>query len=125
MPDPRHRRRRNTVLSVLELSRRTHPALSIMALRALLYVAENPGLNNAELAQACRVSEATTSRTVRLLSYGDPDRGITGMNLVSVAPHPADPRMLCVTLSGAGQRFCAEIDRLIQSCIPISHPAFS
>lgn len=95
-----------------------------MALRALLYIAENPGLNNVELALACRVSEATTSRTVRLLSAGDPERGIAGMDLVSVSPHPADPRMLCVTLSSAGLRFCAEIDRLIQSCIPIFQPKF-
>lgn len=95
-----------------------------MALRALLYVAENPGLNNAELAQACRVSEATTSRTVRLLSTGDPDHGPAGMNLVLVGPHPTDPRMLCLTLSSTGQRFCAEIDRLIQTCIPIFHPTY-
>jgi DNA-binding MarR family transcriptional regulator len=107
-------RRFNTVLAVLELLHRAYPGLSMGPLRALLYVAENPGLSTSELAELCGVTLATASRTVRALAGPDIARSLPpSLGLVRLVRLGEDRRLVTVELSEAGRLLCRRFDQLI------------
>lgn len=107
-------RRFNTVLAVLELLDRAYPGLSMGASRALLYVAENPGLSTSELAELCGVTLATASRTVRALAGPDIPHSLPpSLGLVRLGRLGDDRRLVTVELSEVGKAFCRRLDQLI------------
>jgi DNA-binding MarR family transcriptional regulator len=114
-------RRRNTVLATLELMRVAAPRLTVTELTVLLYVAENPGINIAELAMVARLNMATASRSARSLGHeGAPGALAPYAGLVELMDNPRDGRGRLLRLSPAGLSLCAEIDSLIEKADPIS-----
>lgn len=104
----------NTVLAALELADRAYPGLSMGAFRALLYIAENPGLSTSELAELCGVTLATASRTVRALAGPDIPHSLPpSLGLVRLGRVGSDRRLVTVELSDAGRGLCRRFDQLI------------
>ena len=107
-------RRRNTVLAVLEVVRRQWPSLGLGHLRALLYVAENPGLSLSELSELCGCTLATTSRTMRAMAGPDIEYSLPpSLGLVHLERPQGDLRLVSARLSAAGAALCQQIDLLI------------
>jgi DNA-binding MarR family transcriptional regulator len=114
-------RRRNTVLAALELMRGAAPRLTVTELTVLLYVAENPGINIAELAMIARLNMATASRSARSLAQqGAPGALAPYAGLVELMDNPRDGRGRLLRLSPAGLSLCAELDGLIEKADPIA-----
>lgn len=61
-------RRRNSALRVVELFRGLSGELVLNDLVVFMYICENEGLNVTELAQVCKITEATASRRSRALA---------------------------------------------------------
>src|SRR3569623_1965426 len=98
------RRRRNTVLEAMERFRRL-----------------NEGLNMRELAQVCRIAEATASRVARrLASPTTPGVLPPGAGLVELRTNPFDQRGKLLFLPPAGLALRASLDDLIQEAVPIA-----
>lgn len=82
--------------------------------RALLYIAENPGLSTSELADLCGVTLATASRTVRALAGPDIAHSLPpSLGLVRLGRLGEDRRLVTVELSEAGESLCRRFDQLI------------
>jgi DNA-binding MarR family transcriptional regulator len=114
-------RRRNTVLAALELMRASAPRLTVTELTVLLYVAENPGINIAELAMVARLNMATASRSARSLAREDAPGALAPYaGLVELMDNPRDGRGRLLRLSPAGLALCAELDGLIEKADPIA-----
>jgi DNA-binding MarR family transcriptional regulator len=114
-------RRRNTVLAALELMRSSAPRLTVTELAVLLYVAENPGINIAELAMVARLNMATASRSARSLAGQDQPGALAPYaGLVELMDNPRDGRGRLLKLSPAGLALCAELDGIIEKANPIS-----
>lgn len=113
------KRRRNTILSALEMFRDKTPNLWANNIVTFLYVCENEGVNLKELAAISRLSEPTASRSIR--SFTEEGVGPTGLKvpLVEMAGHPSDGRSKVLFLTPAGQEFARELDALIQQARPI------
>lgn len=118
------RRRRNTVLEAMERFRRLNEDLNISAVLAFLYICENEGLNMCELAQVCRIAEATASRVARrLASPTTPGALPPGAGLVELRTNPFDQRGKLLFLTPAGIALRDSIDGLIQEAVPIATSA--
>jgi DNA-binding MarR family transcriptional regulator len=116
-------RHRNTVLESLERIRRVHPSVNMMQALTLLYVAENEGINLAELASVCRTTRATASRSARAMAELRPRRAPAGgTGLLELHPNPDWTHGRLVYLGDAGRRLCAEIEELIGDAYPIAGP---
>jgi DNA-binding MarR family transcriptional regulator len=116
-------RRRNTVLESLERLRRAHPRLNLMQTLALLYVAENEGINLAELASVCRTTRATASRCAHTLARSRSPGAASGeTGLVELHPNPDWTHGRLVYLGDAGRRLCRDIEALIAEAHPIFYP---
>jgi DNA-binding MarR family transcriptional regulator len=114
------RRRRSAVLEILERFRRLHADLNDSAILAFLYICENEGLNICELAQICRIAEATASRVARRLAARyTPDALHPGVGLVELRANPFDQRGKLLFLTPAGIEFRDSIDALIAEAVPI------
>ncbi len=113
-------RRRNTLLACLERCRREVRPMSLSHLLAFLYIAENQGLNVTELADICRTTTATASRTARaMLVEGAMDALQPFFGLVEARPNPADVKGRVLFLTPAGRKLREELDALIADAIPI------
>lgn len=113
-------RRRNSVLECLERCRRLSRPMSLSHLLAFLYIAENQGLNVTELADICRTTTATASRTARaMLEEGAMDALPPFFGLVEARPNPRDSKGRVLFLTPAGERLRQEIDELIDDAVPI------
>lgn len=113
-------RRRNTVLAALEVLRRLHPSLSLTGVRVFLYVAENPGINVADLAQACQMTDATASRVARSLAGRNIERPLPpSLGLLEILSDAHDPRQRRLRVSGRGLALARRIDQLIGAKVPI------
>jgi DNA-binding MarR family transcriptional regulator len=113
-------RRRDAVLGALEAFRRIYPPISLTSIRAFLYVAENPGINVSELAQACGLTDAGASRVSRGLAARGIDRPLPpSLGLLDCATSAADPRERVLRLSASGQALVARIELLIAAHTPI------
>jgi DNA-binding MarR family transcriptional regulator len=91
---------------------------------AFLYIAENQGLNVTELADICRTTTATASRTARaLMIEGAMDALPPFFGLVEARPNPQDSKGRILFLTKAGRRLRDELDDLIRQASPICDPA--
>ena len=114
-------RRRNAFLASLELLRDSAPRLTVTEQIVLLYVAENPGINIAELAMVARLNMATASRSARSLAARDvPGALAPYAGLVELMDNPKDGRGRLLRLSPAGLALCDELDGLIRKADPIA-----
>lgn len=114
-------RRRNSALEVLELFRRALPQPTITDLTVLFYVAENPGINIAELADVARTTLATASRVARAFAAPDAEGALPPyLGLIELKPNPhyAKGRLLYLTETGAA--LMAEADKIIGDAIRIA-----
>lgn len=113
-------RQRNAILSGLEVARRAYPELSLMGLVVFLYVAENPGINIAELADVCGTTDATASRTARRLAGPEAGRPLPpSLGLLRFSNQPGDPRVRYLDLSESGEALRRRLDELIERAAPI------
>jgi DNA-binding MarR family transcriptional regulator len=113
-------RRRDAVLAALEAFRRIYPPISLTSVRVFLYVAENPGINVSELAQACGLTEAGASRVARALAGRGIERPLPpSLGLLDSATSPIDPRERLLRLTERGQALVARIELLIAAHTPI------
>ena len=76
-------RRRNSILEAIEQLRKTEPRINVTEMVVFFYVAENPGINIAELAQVAGLNMATASRSIRALA-GPEDEGALPPHVVSL-----------------------------------------
>src|SRR3569623_1363790 len=115
------RRRRNTVLEAMERFRRRNEDLNISAVLAFLYICENEGLNMCELAQVCRIAEATAARVARrLASPTTPGVLPPGAGLVELRANPFAQRGKLMFLTPAGIALRDSHDDLTQEAAPIA-----
>jgi DNA-binding MarR family transcriptional regulator len=113
-------RRRDAVLAALEAFRRIYPPISLTSVRVFLYVAENPGINVSELAQACGLTEAGASRVARALAGRGIERPLPpSLGLLDSVTSPIDPRERLLRLTAFGQALVARIELLIAAHTPI------
>jgi DNA-binding MarR family transcriptional regulator len=96
------KRRRNTVLQVLEDFRNLSPEVILTDLVVFLYVCENEGINVSELAQVAKLTEATASRRSRALAPQKMPGAISpALGLVEAfAGEDARQRLLFLTPAG-------------------------
>jgi DNA-binding MarR family transcriptional regulator len=113
-------RSRDSLLDALEAFRRAHPAVSIMNAIAFLYLGENEGLNVTELADLCRTTCATASRTVASLC----GRSCAGDDalpaLVEVRANPRNAIGKVLYLTQEGRRLRGLLDQIIARQTPIA-----
>src|ERR1700761_7005863 len=101
------KRRRNSVLESLEILRRNYPEIGLTGILVLLYVAENPGISIAEVAEVSGLTDATASRTVRALVAEDAEGALApALGLLEAARNPHDARGRALTLSERGRVVC-------------------
>jgi DNA-binding MarR family transcriptional regulator len=94
--------------------------MSVSHVVAFLYIAENQGLNVTELADICRTTTATASRTARaLMVEGAMDSLPPFFGLVEARPNPADSKGRILFLTAAGRRLRDELDEIIGQAAPI------
>jgi DNA-binding MarR family transcriptional regulator len=111
-------RRRNSVLECLERCRRQNRPMSLSHVLAFLYIAENQGLNVTELADICRTTTATASRTARaMLDEGAMDALPPFFGLVEARPNPQDSKGRVLFLTTTGEQLRNEIDGLIREAV--------
>ena len=114
-------RRRNSLLECLERLRRVLPAANLMQLLAFLYICENEGINLAELAQVCRTTRATASRTARALAIARLRGALAGsVGLIDMHANPNWTYGRILHLSEAGRRLAADLDAIICDACPIA-----
>lgn len=117
-------RRRNSLLAALELMGASAPRLTVTELKVLLYVAENPGINVAELAMVARLNMATASRSVRSLACENTPGALAPYaGLVQVLNNPRDGRGRLLRLTPAGIALCDQLDAIIGRADPIGAAA--
>ncbi len=91
---------------------------------AFLYIAENQGLNVTELADICRTTTATASRTARaLMAEGAMDSLPPFFGLVEARPNPEDSKGRVLFLTSAGRKLRDELDLIIEQAAPIARQA--
>jgi DNA-binding MarR family transcriptional regulator len=113
-------RRRNCLLECLERCRRLSRPMSLSHVLAFLYIAENQGLNVTELADICRTTTATASRTARaMLVEGAADCLPPYFGLVEARPNPQDSKGRVLFLTERGRLLREELDEVIREGVPI------
>jgi DNA-binding MarR family transcriptional regulator len=113
-------RRRNSILEAIEQLRKTEPRFNVTEMVVFFYVAENPGINIAELAQVAGLNMATASRSIRALAGPDDEGALPPhCGLVDIQPNPEDARGRILNLSEAGRALCRKLDRVIKNAVPV------
>ena len=113
-------RRRNSLLESIETLRSLEPRINISELVVFFYVAENPGINIAELAQVAGMNMATASRSIRALTSAETEGALPPYcGLVDIQPNPDDARGRLLFLSAAGKSLCRDLDRVIRNAVII------
>lgn len=113
-------RRRNSLLESIETLRTLEPRINLSELVVFFYVAENAGINIAELAQVSGMNMATASRSVRALtSEGSEGALAPYCGLIDIQPNPEDARGRLLFLSESGRMLCRELDRIIRNAVTI------
>ena len=117
-------RRRNSCLQALEVAREEVLGVSLGDMLALLYVAENEGLNVKELSQLCRTTLATASRTARSLAApGTRDALPPYAGLLETRINVHDRRGRTLHLTESGRALTSRIDTIIREAVPITNDA--
>ena len=113
-------RRRNSALEILELFRRALPQPTVTDLTVLFYVAENPGLNIAELADVSRTTLATASRVSRAFAAPDAEGALPPyLGLIELKPNPHYAKGRLLYLTEAGKALIDEADKMIGEAIRV------
>lgn len=113
-------RRRNSALEVLELFRRALPQPTITDLTVLFYVAENPGINIAELADVSRTTLATASRVSRAFASPEAEGALPPyLGLIELKPNPHYAKGRLLYLTEAGKALIDEADKIIGEAIRV------
>jgi DNA-binding MarR family transcriptional regulator len=113
-------RRRNSALEVLELFRRALPQPTITDLTVLFYVAENPGINIAELADVSHTTLATASRVSRAFASPEADGALPPyLGLIELKPNPHYAKGRLLYLTEAGKALIDEADKIIGEAIRV------
>jgi DNA-binding MarR family transcriptional regulator len=113
-------RRRNSVLESIEHLRSVEPRMNVTEMVVFFYVAENPGINIAELAQVAGLNMATASRSVRALADAETEGSLPPhCGLVDIQPNPDDARGRILNLSEGGRALCRRIDNIIRNAVPV------
>jgi DNA-binding MarR family transcriptional regulator len=108
----------------LEIVRGHCPEIGLTGILVMLYVAENPGINIAEVADICGLTDATASRTVRALTSPDSEGALPpSLGLLQIFPNPGDARGRVLFLSAEGKRLCRSLDDAIARASPIEQMA--
>lgn len=122
-PGGRSPRRRNSFLQALEEIRGLSPAATLKDVVAFLYVCENEGINLRELAQVCRFTDSTASRTARSLApRGAPGSLPPALGWIELRTDPRDDRSRTLHLTESGGRLRDRIDGLIAEARPVRIP---
>lgn len=117
-------RRRDSVLEALETLRKAEPAISLTHTLAFLYICENEGLNVSELAEICRTTIATASRTARALTApGARDSLKPSTGWVASRRNPSDAKGRVLFLTDKGRQLRERIDGVIRAGQTIAQPA--
>jgi DNA-binding MarR family transcriptional regulator len=113
-------RRRNSTLEAIERVRRAAPQANLTQVVAFLYVCENEGLNVSELAQVCRTTRATASRTAHALEVRSAPGSLAPFaGLFELRANPAAAHGQLIFLTPLGQRLRADIDTVIGRAVRI------
>lgn len=108
-------RRRNAVLETMERLRALGDGMTLNAMLVFMYVAENEGINVSELAQICRTTEATASRSARALAAPDSPAALPpALGLIELRQDPFDGRGRLLFLTAGGRRLRDSIDDAIR-----------
>ena len=108
-------RRRNVVLDTMERLRAYGDGMTFNAMLVFMYVAENEGINVSELAQICRLTEATASRSARALASPDsPGAMPPSLGLIELRQDPYDGRGRLLYLTALGRKLREKIDESIR-----------
>jgi len=114
-------RRRNVVLESMERLRAYGDGMTFNAMLVLMYVAENEGINVSELAQICRLTEATASRSARALASPEsPGAMPPALGLIELRQDPYDGRGRLLYLTAAGRKLRDRLDETIRGAQTIS-----
>lgn len=113
-------RRRNSLLESIEALRALEPRINVSEMVVFFYVAENPGINIAELALVAGMNMATASRSVRALTSPETEGALPpSCGLIDIRPNPDDARGRLLFLSESGRRLCRDLDRIIRNAVAI------
>lgn len=113
------KRKRNSVLQVLEDFRKMNPDVILTDLLVFLYVCENEGINVSELAQVARLTEATASRRSRALAPKDMPGAIAPSLGLIEAFEGEDARQRVLFLTPAGRELRNRIADAIVEASPL------
>ena len=87
---------------------------------AYLYVCENEGINLRELAQVCRFTDSTASRTAAsLAAAGAPGALPPALGLIEVRRDSRDDRSRTLHLTEKGRRLRDRVELLIAEAHPV------
>ena len=113
-------RKRNSILEAIEQLRKIEPKINVTEMVVFFYVAENPGINIAELAQVAGLNMATASRSIRALADSDAEGALPpSCGLIDIQPNPDDARGRILNLSEKGLGVCRKLDRVIRNAVPV------
>lgn len=88
-----------------------HPQFRWSQLAFLLTVAENPGLNQSEIAQKLDITLAAVSRAIDVFGpKGRRDRDTSGRGYVITTSDPDDDRIKLLQITPAGLSFLEQIE---------------
>jgi len=113
-------RRRNTVLETMERLRALGEGMTFNAMLVFMYICENEGINVSELAQVCRMTEATASRSARALTSPNTAGALPpSLGLVELRQDPFDGRGRLLFLTAAGRKLRDAVDESIRAAVTI------
>lgn len=113
-------RRRNSVLETMERLRALGDGMTFNAMLVFMYICENEGINVSELAQVCRMTEATASRSARALTAPNAQGALPpSLGLVELRQDPFDGRGRLLFLTNAGRKLRDAIDESIATAVTI------
>lgn len=113
-------RRRNSILEAIEQLRKIEPRMNVTEMVVFFYVAENPGINIAELAQVAGLNMATASRSIRALADAEAEGALPPhCGLIDIQPNPDDARGRILNLSDEGRVLIRKLDRIIRNAVPV------
>lgn len=96
--------RLKTMILMLQHFRSLSSTLHNQTARVLLIIAMHPGITVNELMKKAKLSQASCSRNISLLSHTD-RHGKPGFGLVVAQPDPAEPRRHVMQLTSKGEAF--------------------
>ena len=105
------------LLDALESFRDLDARISMNSVVAFLRLCESEGVSMKELAFQCRMTEATASRSVRMLEAADAATALSpALGLIELSQNPYDARSRLIFLTEDGRRLRAALVNRMQEC---------